>query len=384
MSETENIPTPDIPVPHPGTFVRDELEARGWTQSDLAYVIDSSVPYVNRLLTGKIGITAKMAKALGKAFGVDPAYFTNLQTAHDLWNERDPDPAVERRATIQSLLPVREMIKRGWFLDATMDLVEAQITRLFEVASIEQIAATGPAHAAFRSSYDEPLSGPQLAWLFRVRQIAREMVLPPYSEAALHDALGALRRLMTTPDDARHVPRILSECGVRYVVVEGLGDGEKVDGVCTWLDSERPVIGMSLRRDRIDNYWFVLRHEIEHVFRRDGSDSSTTRLDIGLDEVDPNANIPEQERLANETAADFCVPREELRSFIARVQPYFSERRLLGFAAVQKIHPGIAAGQLRFQTGRHTLFHKYDAKMRQIVTASTTTDGWGQVVPVSA
>lgn len=382
MSETENTPTPDIPVPHPGTFVRDELEARGWTQGDLAYVIDSSVPYVNRLLTGKIGITAKMAKALGKAFGVDPAYFTNLQTAYDLWNERDPDPAVERRATIQSRVPVREMIKRGWCVDAAAELVAAQIARFFEAPSVEHISAEGAAYAALRSSYDEPLTGPQRAWLFRVRQIAREMVLPPYSEVALRDALPALRRLMSTPEDAQQVPRILSECGVRYVVVEGLGDSEKVDGVCTWLDAERPVIGMSLRRDRIDNYWFVLRHEIEHVLRRDGIE--TTRVDVGLDEVDPNAKIPEQERLANETAADFCVPRAELHSFIARVQPYFSERRLVGFAAVQKIHPGIAAGQLRYHTGRHTLFHKYDAKIRQIVTSTATTDGWGQVVSVSA
>lgn len=381
MNETGNIPTPDIPIPHPGSFVRDELEARGWTQGDLAYVIDSSVPYVNKLLTGKIGITAKMAKALGKAFGVDPAYFTNLQTAYDLWSEHEPDPAVERRATIQSLVPVREMIKRGWFLDASMELVEAQVTRLFETNSLEQFTAAGPAFAAFRSSYDDPLSGPQLAWLFRVRQVAREMVLPPYSEAALRDAVSALRRLMASPEDIRHVPRILAECGVRYAVVEGLGDSEKIDGVCTWLDPERPIIGMSLRRDRIDNYWFVLRHEIEHVLRRDGIES--TRVDVGLDEVEPDAKLSEQERLANEAAGEFCVPREELRSFIARTQPYFSERRLLGFAAVLKIHPGIAAGQLRWHTGRKTLFHKHDAKIRQIVTSTATTDGWGQVVPVS-
>ncbi len=381
MSEISDIPTPDIPVPHPGSFIREELEARGWTQGDLAYVLDSSVPYVNKLLAGKIGITAKMAKALGHAFKVDPAYFTNLQTAYDLWNAHEPDPAVARRATLQSVFPVREMIKRGWFFDAAMELVEAQVARLFEAANVDEIKIT-PAHAALRRAYEEDLTGPQLAWLYRVRQIAREMVLPPYSEQALRGALTQFRRLMADPEEVRHVPRILTECGVRYVVVEGLGDTEKVDGVCTWLDRERPVIGMSIRRDRIDNFWFVLRHEIDHVLRKDGLE--VDRLDIALDEGDQTSAVPEQERLANEAARDFCVPSDAMDSFIARVQPYFSERRLLGFAATLKVHPGIVAGQLRRRTGLHTHFHKFDAKIRQTVTGVATTDGWGQVVPVSA
>ena len=56
----------------------------------------------------------------------------------------------------------------------------------------------------------------------------------------------------------------MMECGVRYIIVEGLPGG-KIDGVCFWLDPRSPVIGMSLRFDRIDNFWLVLRHEIEHV-----------------------------------------------------------------------------------------------------------------------
>ena len=41
----------------------------------------------------------------------------------------------------------------------------------------------------------------------------------------------------------------------------------KIDGVCLWLDQHSPVIGMSLRFDRIDNFWFVLGHEIEHALK---------------------------------------------------------------------------------------------------------------------
>jgi HTH-type transcriptional regulator/antitoxin HigA len=186
---------------------------------------------------------------------------------------------------------------------------------------------------------------------------------------------------MSAPEEARHVPRILAECGVRFVIVEGLGDSEKVDGVSTWLDPAKPVIGMSLRRDRIDNFWFVLRHEIDHVIEKDGLDID--RVDVALEETPDSVGVPEQERRANGVAADFCVRHEEMDSFILRVQPYFSERRLIAFAAKLKVHPGIVAGQLRRRLGRYDLFNKQNARIRSIVTAVATVDGWGQVAPVS-
>jgi len=93
-------------------------------------------------------------------------------------------------------------------------------------------------------------------------------------------ALGKLKTLLISPEGARKVPRIMMEAGVRFVIVEAL-PSSKIDGVCFWLNDRHPVIGMSLRFDRIDNFWFVLRHEIEHVLREDGR--SRTMLDAELE-----------------------------------------------------------------------------------------------------
>lgn len=49
-----------------------------------------------------------------------------------------------------------------------------------------------------------------------------------------------------------NVPRLLAECGVRFVICVSIA-GSKLDGICRWLDAKSPVIGMTLRRDRIDN-----------------------------------------------------------------------------------------------------------------------------------
>ena len=104
-------------VPHPGEFVREELEARGWSQRDLAYILGVPEQAVNMITSGKRGISPEMAKALGTAFDVSAEYFANLQQAYEMVNARAPDPAVARRAALQTAFPLREMIRRGWLVE---------------------------------------------------------------------------------------------------------------------------------------------------------------------------------------------------------------------------------------------------------------------------
>lgn len=365
-------------VPTPGTFIREELEARNWLQRDLAYVLGIPEQAVNMIVSGKRGISAEMAKALGDAFGVSAELFANLQKIYDLSKARDPDPNIAKKARLQQTYPVREMIKRGWIVDADTTLIEVQMATFFGVQSPDEIPLM--AHAAKKTDYDE-VPPAQLAWLFRVRQIAREMVTPKYSETRLKDAIPMLSRMLSAPEEIRHVPRILAECGVRYVVVEAL-PGAKIDGVTTWDGKSTPIIGMSIKRDRIDNFWFVLRHECEHVLQKHGQDFPM--IDADLDAPDSAESISDQERVANLAASDFCVPKKEMNSYYARKAPYFSEREMIGFANRLQIHPGLVAGQLRRRLDRWDLFTKHLVKVRQIITASAVSDGWGQAAPVSS
>ena len=78
-------------IQHPGYYIRDELDARGWTQRDLAYILDTPEQAVNMIISGKRGISADMAKALGEAFEVHPGFFANLQKMYDLSRAKVPD-----------------------------------------------------------------------------------------------------------------------------------------------------------------------------------------------------------------------------------------------------------------------------------------------------
>jgi HTH-type transcriptional regulator/antitoxin HigA len=151
--------------------------------------------------------------------------------------------------------------------------------------------------------------------------------------------------------------------------------GSKIDGACFWLPNEQPVVAMTLRLDRIDNFWFVLRHELEHVLQGHGRDHYI--LD---QEIESEADqVNEEEQVANQAAAEFCVEQAEIQDFVARVAPFFKEERVLRFAQRLAIHPGLVVGQLQRRLRRYDLFRKHQAKVRSFVTGSARTDGWGVV-----
>ena len=109
----------------PGEFLRDELEARGWTQGELAEIMGRPTKLVNELIAGKKAITPETAIQLSAALGTSPDLWMNLESQYQLSKVRVPDDAVARRAALYSKLPVREMLKRGWVISSeSIDVLE--------------------------------------------------------------------------------------------------------------------------------------------------------------------------------------------------------------------------------------------------------------------
>ena len=79
----------------PGEYIRDELEARGWTQSDLAEILGRSRPKVNELIQGKRAITLRTARELAAAFGTSAQVWLNLETQWQLWRNQSRDQSIE-------------------------------------------------------------------------------------------------------------------------------------------------------------------------------------------------------------------------------------------------------------------------------------------------
>ncbi len=361
----------------PGVIIRGELEARGWTQADLAEVMERPLQMVNEIIGAKKRVTEETAKELEAALGIEAEFWLRTEAIYRL-RHGDPAPtAIARRAALRRRVPVRLMATRGWLTPSDdIDEMESRVKAYLGVPSLDERAPF--AMAAKQTAYDRPLSPEQEVWLLRAKQLAETMVVPPYSPERLSRAVDELRGCLRSPDDARLVPKLLADAGVRFVVVERL-PGLGIDGVCFWLSPTKPVIGMSLRHDRIDNFWFVVRHEIEHVLNGDGKLAAI--IDNDLDDA---PDVTEQERIANAAAADFCVPKAEMEDWMRRKGPLYTDANIRQFAHDNGLHSGLVAGQLRKRLSlgplgekAWRLFTSHLAKIRHVIVSTALVDGFG-------
>jgi len=372
---SDRLPVETFP---PGEFIRDEIEARGWTQEVLAAVIGKSLKLVNEVVVGKRAITPETARALGEAFGTSAELWMNLEGAYQLSRTRPADNAISRRANLYGRWPVKDMVKRGWIeASDNPEVLEKRLLGFFEMENLEEEPKAFP-HAARKTSY-ESVTPAQLVWLFRAKKLASAVSVSTFSEARLRDCFERLRSLLHSPEETRHVARTLAEAGIRFVVLEQL-PGTKTDGAMFWLDAKSPAIVLSMRYDRIDNFWHAILHELIHLKYKDAK----FIVDEGiLDAKLPGApELPEIERRAQEEAAAFLLNQAELDDFIARLHPLYSKERIARFSKSVNVHPGLVVGQLQHR-GRIPFSHSREmlVKVRTIVTQSTLTDGWGHAPP---
>lgn len=98
--ETSKRPYRSIP---PGEVLKDELDARRWTQGDFAKITDRPLQAINEILAGKKAITPETALLFSKALGTSPEFWLNLESAFRLdklyLDQQKPDHDVARRAS---------------------------------------------------------------------------------------------------------------------------------------------------------------------------------------------------------------------------------------------------------------------------------------------
>src|SRR5713226_5225830 len=91
----------------PGEILKEELDARGWTQSDLAEILGRPVNLVNDIISGKRGLTPETAQGLGDAFpGTNAQFWLNLESTYRLSRTEPKDDAVARRSKLYERYPV--------------------------------------------------------------------------------------------------------------------------------------------------------------------------------------------------------------------------------------------------------------------------------------
>ncbi len=366
----------------PGQLLEELLILNEWSQRTLAIILNINETTISKIIAGNASVTADMALMFEAVFDVEANKFLELQKRYDLERAKitaKPDPTRATRARLFGDLPISEMAKRGWINVEdirNVPKVESELMRFFKADTLDQIEILP--HAARKTDVLGDVTPTQLAWIYRVQQLADETMAARYTPSKVRAAILKLEPLMASAESVRKVPHVLAEAGIRFVIVES-PKSAKIDGVSFWINAETPVIGMTLRHDRIDNFWFVLRHEMEHIDKLHSRISMM--LDVDLERREGRL-ISDEESVADHAAANFGFTEEYLKKFISRKAPFFRELDVLGFANTANVHPGIVVGRLQHATGRYDLLRKYLVGIRSKIVPSAMVDGWGEIAQV--
>lgn len=339
MSEF-NTPAEVFPV---GDYLREELEARGWSAAEFADILDRPVQAVSEILNGKKEITTETAIAIGAALGTSAEVWLNLQMKHRLYSTSAPSiekTNVERRAHLRSMAPIRELQRIGWLPDTNdLDHLEAAACEFFDIESIDH----DPTYvaAARRSNEESPYAPQQLSWMARVRNLGRKRSVNQFSMTSLKALAEQLVGTLRDPGDLHSLQARFAEVGVILVIVLPL-KGSKIDGVVIWdRDMNNPIVGLSTRGDRMDSFVFTLLHEVAHILLRHVSKGKSPRLDECLFED----NGSDQESEASELAGQWII-RQPLELGSKMDKP--SIQRVLSAARSLGVHPSFVIGRLWF------------------------------------
>ena len=326
----------------PGTLVRKELDSRGWTQEDLARIMDRPVQVISEIVAAKKQITPETALGLAGAFGTSAEMWLEMEAAYRLKLARKTGAMadVERRSRIYSAVPVKELVRRGWIEDCDeVDDLQAQVEAFLDVSSLDELRPLRV--AARRTTTREPDPRGVLAWTRRVEQLAASQKVGEFDAARLQDVVDELLALSEREDGPIHVADSLKAAGICFVIVTHL-QRTFFDGAVV-ASNGNPVVALTLRHDRLDSFWFTLMHEIAHLVR--GHEGGR------LEDLDGDAGGNPEEVEADALAAEWLVPGELVDGFASTVKPYFSRQAIWSFAQSIGRHPAIVLGRL--QHGGH-------------------------------
>ena len=132
------------------------------------------------------------------------------------------------------------------------------------------------------------------------------------------------------------------------VVFEPHLRGTLLDGAALKDADGTPIVGLTIRHDRLDNFWFTLLHEVAHLWKH------VSDQDAFLDDLDASSE-DRRESEANRLAREAFIPRLVWKRSDAFISP--SKTSIDALSRELKIHPAIIAGRLRRETGNYQLFN---------------------------
>lgn len=328
----------------PNTLIRARI-ARGMSQRDLADFLGLKEQQVQRYEAERY-----RSASLERLIEISDALDVRIENRASLVGTGTLD-AVDPSAW--QAFPLAEMYKRGWFEDFSGTLTQArksaaQLVPAFLQGGTNRFAPVGMHKKSVRSNglVHEPAIA---AWEARVRRLAARN--PPsrtFDPVLIDDVwLAALVALTLEADGPTRAVGHLYGIGIVLVIERHL-PGTLLDGAAMGSDDGYGLIGLTLRHDRLDNFWFTLLHEIGHLKLHIGAGSFAAIFD---DTESPSVERHEEE--ADAFARNALLPPAQWDLAVSRFSR--TEKAVLTDAKRFGVGPAVIAGRVRREAGDYTL-----------------------------
>ena len=332
-----------IEVPDPISAILFRMQEQGLRQADL-------IPYfgtrsrVSEVLSRKRPLTVNMIRALSSGLGISTETLVGIGSTEAAPSNKDE--------VDWGRFPIKEMVARGWLhkltnktVQSTEDLVRSFITNVGMQLS----------GASFRRTLGDACSPATQyalhAWLARVIQRARERKssLGSFDRSILSQTfLRELAQLSWSEHGPILAVEFLEKHGIA-VIVEPHLKGTLLDGAALQDNDGMPIIGLTLRFDRLDNFWFTLLHEVAHLWKH------VINEETFLDNLDASSE-DRRELEANRIAKEALIPRVAWKRSDAYLNP--TNQAIDQLSRDLKIHPAIIAGRLRKEQENYFIFNE--------------------------
>ena len=327
----------------PDILIRARI-SRGMSQRDLGTFVGVAEQQIQRYEAERYrSASLERLAEIAAALDITVRESAQLRTAPP--TETGPDSAWS--------FPVTEMFKRGYFDDFRGSAAQARREAEHLIPTFFRHAAYDWTQTALHRRSVRAHGNVQLAalaaWEARVSILADRH--PPHvafhRDVISHEWLHYLVSLSTRDDGPRAAREHLRVSGI-LLVVEPHMPGTLLDGAALQTASKHFVVAMTLRHDRLDNFWFTLLHEVGHL-----------RLHVGqgpyraiFDAIESPGDSPIEDE-ADDFAQEALIPAAQWRTCVSRFTQ--TERAVRADAAKLGIHPAIVAGRIRREANDYTL-----------------------------
>ncbi|MDH5730581.1 MAG: ImmA/IrrE family metallo-endopeptidase [Gammaproteobacteria bacterium] len=337
--EDENV---DLGPSDPIEAIKFRMDQQGLKNKDLTPYI-GSIGKVYEILNGKRALSLDMIRALHKGLGIP---YTSLI--------EDPSNVEQGESTDWSRYPLNEMLKRNLIeidqkIGGVKEYPEEYIRNYFgsNLESEQRLFLRSSSTRSGREMKKESLS----VWHREVIRLAQKQKLKQNFDRSKLDSefFEELVRLSEFNNGPLLAKEFLARHGIHLVILEHF-QKTYLDGAAIKLKNGTPIVALTIRYDRLDNFWFTLLHELAHVV----NDLYSSDREVFFDDLDVDTQgQPEIEKAADEFAIRMLIPQE-----VKKNQADYKTAADVSFAAMRfKRSPAIIAGYIRKERSNYRLFN---------------------------